>query len=58
MPEKITYEYKCKRCSYFYIPKAGDPGQGIDPNTAFEDLPDSWVCPVCGAKRDMFKKIG
>jgi len=50
-------EYKCSKCSYIYIPKDGDMGQNILPNTAFEDLPDSWSCPICGAKKSYFKKI-
>ena len=50
-------EYRCTKCSYIYIPGDGDPGQGILPGTAFEDLPDEWVCPLCGAKKESFKKL-
>ncbi|HXX81026.1 MAG TPA: rubredoxin, partial [Thermodesulfovibrionales bacterium] len=35
----------------------GDPDTGIEPGTAFEDLPDDWVCPRCGVTKDMFEKI-
>ena len=47
--------YKCSVCGYIYDPNAGDPDNGIEPGTAFEDLPDDWVCPVCGADKDSFE---
>ncbi len=46
----------CKICQYVYDPAAGDPDGGIAPGTAFEDIPDDWVCPVCGAGKDAFEK--
>jgi len=49
-------EYQCVACSYIYDPAIGDPEGGIPPGTAFEDIPDDWVCPVCGATKDMFEK--
>jgi rubredoxin len=49
--------YKCKVCSYIYDPALGDSTQGIKPGTAFESLPDSWVCPECGVGKDMFEKV-
>ena len=52
MTENIACEYKCGSCSYIYIPQDGDPSQGVKPNTAFEDLPHNWVCPVCGAAKN------
>jgi rubredoxin len=48
--------YKCQVCGYVYIPEKGDEDGGIKPGTAFEDLPEGWVCPVCGASKDMFEK--
>ncbi len=45
----------CGVCGYEYDPSAGDPDNGIAPGTAFEDLPASWTCPVCGASRDEFE---
>lgn len=48
-------KYKCSVCGYVYDPAQGDPDNGIAPNTAFEALPDSWTCPVCGATKDMFE---
>ena len=42
-------KYRCTICGYIYDPAVGDSTQGINPGTAFEDLPDSWTCPVCGA---------
>jgi len=44
----------CRICSYVYDPEAGDPGNGVPPRTAFDDLPDDWVCPVCGAAKHYF----
>ena len=41
-------KYVCNICGYVYDPEAGDPDNGVNPGTAFEDLPDDWVCPVCG----------
>jgi len=41
-------KYVCSVCGYVYDPAAGDPDNGVSPGTAFEDLPDDWVCPECG----------
>ena len=43
-------EYQCPDCPYVYNEEAGDPDSGISPGTKFEDLPASWVCPICGAE--------
>jgi rubredoxin len=48
-------KYVCSICGYVYDPAVGDSGSGVAPGTAFEDLPDDWVCPVCGAAKDMFE---
>ncbi|MFC1978928.1 rubredoxin [Chloroflexota bacterium] len=50
-------KYECKVCGYVYDPEAGDPENNIAPGTAFEDLPDDWECPTCGAAKDEFEKI-
>jgi len=50
-------KYRCTVCGYIYDPAAGDPTQGVNPGTAFEDLADSWVCPECGVGKDMFEKV-
>ncbi len=50
-------KYECTVCNYIYNPEEGDPDGGIAPGTAFEDIPDDWVCPICGASKDMFKKV-
>jgi rubredoxin len=49
-------KYVCQVCGYVYDPAAGDPDGGIGPGTPFEDLPDDWTCPVCGASKDDFEK--
>ena len=51
-------KYVCKGCGYIYDPAQGDPENGIQPGTAFEALPDDWVCPVCGAPKSMFEQEG
>lgn len=49
-------KYRCTVCGYIYDPAYGDPDTGIAAGTAFEDLPDDWVCPTCGATKDKFVK--
>ena len=44
----------CELCGYEYNPKAGDPDNGIDAGTDFEDLPADWLCPLCGAEKHDF----
>ena len=50
-------KYVCSMCGYIYDPKHGDMDSGIAPGTRFEDLPDNWKCPGCGASKDKFKKM-
>ena len=50
-------KYECNICGYIYDPADGDPDSGIAPGTAFEDIPDDWVCPLCGVGKDDFSKI-
>lgn len=50
-------KYKCTVCGYVYDPAKGDEDGGIAPGTAFEDIPDDWVCPVCGVGKDQFEEI-
>lgn len=47
-------EYTCAVCEYVYDPEKGDPEGGIEPGTPFENIPEDWVCPVCGATKDQF----
>ncbi|MGA3116796.1 MAG: rubredoxin [Syntrophobacteraceae bacterium] len=47
--------YVCTVCGYVYDPAVGDPDNGIAAGTKFEDLPDDWVCPVCGAPKEDFE---
>ncbi len=48
-------KYKCTICGYIYDEASGDPDNGIAPKTKFEDLPEDWVCPICGATKDDFE---
>ena len=49
--------YECKLCGYIYDPKAGDPDSGIEPGTPFADIPEDWICPVCGAEKSQFELV-
>jgi rubredoxin len=50
-------KWVCIVCGYIYDPANGDPGQNVEPGTAFEALPDDWVCPDCGVGKDQFEKL-
>ena len=54
--EKEMKMYQCQMptCGYIYIPKKGDKKGKIPAGTAFEDLPEDWVCPICGMGKDAF----
>lgn len=54
--DKKLKKYICTVCGYVYDPAEGDPDSGIAPGTAFEDIPNDWVCPVCGVGKDMFEE--
>ena len=49
--------YICVNCGYIYDPEVGDPANGIAPGTAFEDIPDDWVCPVCYVSKEQFDPV-
>ena len=49
-------KYVCAVCGHVYDPAVGDPDAGIPAGTRFEDLPENWVCPVCGAAKSDFVK--
>ncbi len=48
-------KWVCVPCGYVYDPEAGDPDSGVEPGTAFEDIPEDWVCPVCGVDKTLFE---
>lgn len=48
-------KYACP-CGYVYDPEIGDPDNGVAPGTAWEDVPEDWVCPVCGLSKDAFEE--
>lgn len=50
-------KYRCIVCEYVYDPQIGDTENGIEPGTAFKDLPDNWVCPECGADKQNFERV-
>lgn len=49
-------KYICTLCDWVYDPAEGDPDGSIEPGTTFEDIPDDWVCPDCGATKDDFEE--
>ena len=49
-------KYVCTLCGYVYDPAEGDPDNGVAPGTKWEDVPDDWECPVCGAGKEDFEK--
>jgi len=48
-------EYVCIVCGYIYDSEVGDPTTQVKPGTSFDNLPSTWICPVCGASKDMFE---
>ena len=58
MSETITQQqWICTSCGYVYDPDEGDPDGGIPAGTAFEEIPDNWFCPVCGARKADFEPL-
>ncbi len=54
--EAVLKQYVCDVCGYVYDPAIGDPDSGIAPGTAFAEIPQDWVCPVCGVGKDQFSE--
>ena len=50
-------KYICDVCGFEYDPEQGHPGSGIAKGTAFEDIPEEWVCPECGVGKDQFSEV-
>ncbi|MFA9398259.1 MAG: rubredoxin [Clostridiaceae bacterium] len=50
-------KFLCPACGYIYDPEAGDPDNGVEPGTSFKDVPEDWVCPLCGLAKEDFEKI-
>ena len=55
MSTETARQWICESCGFIYDPEEGDPDGGIPPGTAFEDIPDDWYCPVCGARKADFE---
>ena len=49
-------KYVCTVCGYVYDPEVGDPDNNINPGTSFQDIPEHWVCPLCGVGKDQFEE--
>ncbi len=50
-------KYVCVVCGYVYDPEAGDPDHGIVAGTSFKDVPENWVCPLCGVGKSDFEPV-
>lgn len=50
-------KHRCQICGYDYEDEAGDPDNGVAPGTAWDNVPDDWACPICGAGKDAFDEI-
>jgi len=48
--------YVCLVCGYVYDPAEGDPDNGVEPGTSWDEVPEDWVCPLCGVGKDQFEK--
>jgi rubredoxin len=58
LAEQALPSYECRACGYVYEPSKGDSAASIPSGTAFEALPETWRCPVCGVRRNQFVNIG
>lgn len=50
-------KYVCDVCGYIYDEVNGDPDNGIEPGTAWEDVPEDFLCPLCGVGKDQFSEV-
>jgi rubredoxin len=50
-------KWRCSVCGYVYDPAAGEPDEGIEAGTSFDNIPDDWVCPDCGADKSFFEEM-
>ncbi|MCK4223605.1 MAG: rubredoxin [candidate division Zixibacteria bacterium] len=50
-------KWECLVCGYIYDPELGDPDNDVEPDTPFEELPDDWMCPECGADQEEFERV-
>jgi rubredoxin len=58
LAEQVPANYECRACGYVYEPSKGDAKSDIPGGTPFEELPETWRCPVCGVRRSQFVNIG
>ena len=50
-------KYRCVLCGWIYDPAKGDPNNGVEAGTPFEEVPEDWTCPLCGADKEQFEKL-
>lgn len=57
MPDQPDQEkHRCVVCGYMYVAALGDIEGDVDPGTPFDEIPDTWVCPICGVSKSLFRK--
>ena len=54
---ETNMKYECIVCGYIYDPAIGDPANGVEPGTLFEEIPEDWLCPDCGVGKDQFTPV-
>lgn len=50
-------KFECMVCGYIYEEELGDPDNGVDAGTKWENVPEDWVCPLCGVGKDEFQEV-
>ena len=50
-------KFECTACGYIYDEELGDPDNSVAPGTKWEDVPEDWVCPLCGVGKDEFEEV-
>ena len=55
--KQIMKKYECTVCHWVYDPQVGDPDNGIAPGTPFEQIPEDWICPLCGVSKEDFEVV-
>jgi len=55
--DRSLEKWECTVCGYIYDPEVGDLEHGVEAGTPFEELPEDWVCPICGAPKNQFVKV-
>lgn len=55
--EQIMKSYVCDVCGYIYDPSIGDEENGVSSGTSWDNVPEDWLCPLCGVGKDLFSEV-